>query len=152
MADGIVATIGIAPASSFDQLVRAYEAWGYKEGIRPEDTVWTAEEGAELIGIVRIAPEHGALVLRGMRVAESRRGNGTGTQMLAALTAWLNGRECWCVPYVHVAGFYGCAGFEEAELAAPLFLRERLAQYRGRGLKVTIMRRPGATAEHSLFG
>jgi len=44
---------------------------------------------------------------------------------------------------MHLVGFYGQAGFREYTSGeAPLFLAERLANYRKRGLQVLLMHRP----------
>lgn len=58
--------------------------------------------------------------------------------VLAPLLFWCC--ECYCIPYVHLVRFYGPAGFVEvAPASAPSFLAERMADYRRRGLNVTIM-------------
>jgi GNAT superfamily N-acetyltransferase len=125
---------------------------GYRRKIRrkidPADTVWIAERAGEAVGIVRIAAEHGTLVLRGMRIAEHARRQGLGTRMLQAIAEWLGHRECYCVPYAHLVGFYGQIGFAEIEPAdAPPFLAQRLVDYRNEGLNAILMRRaPGRLA------
>ena len=56
--------------------------------MKAEDTVWLAEVADELIGIVRIAPEEGTLVLRGMRLAS----NGESAGLVAECCgSWLSG-------------------------------------------------------------
>jgi GNAT superfamily N-acetyltransferase len=125
----------------------AYDAWGYDGGVHPADTVLVAEEepGGELVGVVRLTLEEGTRMLRGMQVAPRAQRRGVGTQLLRALVARLGRESCYCVPYAHLVDFYGRAGFAEQPLAgAPAFLVERLARYRGEGLAVTLMRRPGA--------
>ena len=65
--------------------------------------------------------------------------------MLEAIAEWLGERECYCVPYPHLAGFYGQIGFVVLErAAAPAFLAERVAEYRGNGQDVILMRRAPA--------
>ena len=114
--------------------------------MKAKDTAWLAEIADELIGIVRIAPENGTLVLRGMRIAEQWRRRGIGSRMLRVLAAWLGNRECYCVPYVHLVEFYQQIGFIEiATAATPSFLAERQAEYRRRALNVTIMVRLSST-------
>jgi GNAT superfamily N-acetyltransferase len=132
--------IRIADSSDSDRILAAYERWKYKGGVGRTDTVWIAENTDELIGAVRIVPEHGTLVLRGMRIADPWRSQGIGSQMLSFMAAWLGERECYCIPYVHLVKFYARAGFVEvAPASAPSFLAERMADYRRRGLNVTIM-------------
>jgi N-acetylglutamate synthase-like GNAT family acetyltransferase len=94
----------------------------------------------ELIGIVRVAPEQGTLVLRGMRIAEQWRQLGMGTRMLDAVALWLGYRKCYCVPYAHLVRFYGQIGFVEvAPATAPTFLSSRVTEYKRRSLDVIIM-------------
>jgi len=138
----VSATIQIAQSSDLSRVIAAYETWGYRRGVAPGDTVWMAEAEGELIGVVRIAPENGTLVLRGMRIAEPWRRQGIGSAMLRVLEARLGKRECFCVPYSHLIEFYGQIGFVEMTAsAAPAFLADRLAEYKRSGLDVTIMKR-----------
>jgi N-acetylglutamate synthase-like GNAT family acetyltransferase len=136
------AEIRIVQSSDASRILSLYESLGYRQGIAPDDTVWIAEAAGEPIGIVRIAPEFGVLVLRGMRIAEPWRHRGLGTQMLRVLDAWLDGQDCYCVPYSHLPGFYRQIGFKEImPEAAPPFLAARLNDYKQRGLKVILMAR-----------
>lgn len=123
-------------------MLTVYAALGYRRTIDPADTVWLAETAEEAVGIVRVAAEQGTLVLRGMRVAEHARRQRLGTRMLRAIAAWLQDRECYCVPYPHLVGFYGQIGFAVIEpSAAPMFLAERLANYQRSSEDVILMRR-----------
>ena len=131
------------------RIARAYEAWGYREGIKPEDIAWLAMSGEDLIGTVRVAPENDTLVLRGMRIAEVWRRQGIGKQMLDVIAAWLENRECYCVPYTHSLAFYGRIGFTEISAeVAPAFLATRLREYNRRGLHVALMYRPPSIASY----
>ena len=77
-----------------------------------------------------------------MRVAEPWRRRGLGTQMLHVVDAWLNGRDCYCVPYSHLPSFYSQIGFTEiTPESAPPFLAARLNDYKQRGLNVILMAR-----------
>lgn len=134
--------IRIARPDEYSRVLSIYATLGYRRTIEPADTVWLAERGEETVGIVRVAAEHGTLVLRGMRVAEPARRQGLGTRMLLAIAEWLGDRECYCVPYPHLAGFYGQIGFVVHDLAkAPVFLAERVAEYRRSGQEAILMRR-----------
>ncbi len=134
--------IRITQTSDTNRILSLYESLGYRQGIAPRDTVWIAEAEAAPIGIVRIAPESGVLVLRGMRVAEHWRRRGLGTQMLRIVDAWLGDRDCYCVPYSHLPAFYGQIGFKEiTPESAPPFLAARLNDYEQRGLNVILMAR-----------
>jgi GNAT superfamily N-acetyltransferase len=137
--------IRIARSDEHGRVLSVYAALGYRRKIDPADTVWIAETADEVVGIVRVAAEQGTLVLRGMRIAEHARRQRLGTRMLEAIAEWLQGRECYCVPYPHLVGFYGQIGFTVvAPAAAPVFLAERAAEYRRSGQEAILMRRPPA--------
>jgi GNAT superfamily N-acetyltransferase len=132
--------IRIARFDDISRIAAAYSEWGYGGGIVHSDTAWLAEVAGELIGVVRIASEHGTLVLRGMRIAEQWRRLGIGTRMLTTVGSWLGDRECYCVPYTHSVRFYGQIGFVEiATAAVPTFLSSRVAEYKHSSLDVVIM-------------
>jgi GNAT superfamily N-acetyltransferase len=134
-------SIRIAGPIDIGRIAGAYSKWGYGGGIAPADTAWLAEAAGELIGVVRVAPEHGSLVLRGMRVAEQWQGLGIGTRLLTSVGSWLGERTCYCVPYTHLVRFYGQIGFVEIA-TAPDFLSSRVAGYKELSLDVVIMARP----------
>jgi GNAT superfamily N-acetyltransferase len=132
--------IRIAGVDDICRIAAAYASWGYGGGITPQDTAWLAEVSGNVIATVRVAPEHGTLVLRGMQVAEQWRGLGLGTRMLRAVASWLDNRVCYCIPYPHLERFYAQVGFRRIPgSAAPPFLAERTAHYTQRGLDVIIM-------------
>jgi GNAT superfamily N-acetyltransferase len=140
--------IRIAGPDEYSRVVATYAAMGYGGKVRrkidPADIVWLAERAGENVGIVRIAAEHGTLVLRGMRIAEHAQRQRLGTRMLDGIARWLGDRECYCVAYAHLTGFYAHIGFAEIEPAdAPPFLAQRLVDYRDEGLNAILMRRPG---------
>ena len=140
---GMTFRIRVAAAEDTSSVSAAYHGWNYRRPIASSDTVWLAENATGIVGLVRIAREHETLVLRGMRIAEPCRRQGLGSRMLGELANWLGDRECYCIPYAHLTGFYGQAGFVEiAPDVAPRFLRDRLAEYRTQpGLEFTLMRR-----------
>ncbi|MDE2291767.1 MAG: GNAT family N-acetyltransferase [Elusimicrobia bacterium] len=118
-----------------------YRRTGYAGGVAPKDLVLAAFEGERLVGAVRLCREFGVVVLRGMQVLEEHRRQGVGTLLLRACEERLQGSVCWCVPYRHLEGFYGQAGFVVAD-GAPQGLVERLGRYDAEGLDVVLMRRP----------
>jgi hypothetical protein len=71
-------TIAIAGPHERPECAQAYRRWNYDGTIAPADCVLYARSGVTLIGVVRLAPEHGVLVLRGMQVAPQVRGLGSG--------------------------------------------------------------------------
>lgn len=132
-----------AKQEDLDRVLQAYTAWGYRGTPTPGETILIAERGNELVGLVRMVPEQGTIVLRGMYVRPSDRRSGVGLQLLEAVTQWLGHRECYCVPYAQLTAFYRQGGFHQCDMAqAPSFLKNRLMDYRARGLDVLIMYRP----------
>jgi GNAT superfamily N-acetyltransferase/SAM-dependent methyltransferase len=143
--------ISLARGTAREACAQAYARWGYAGGIAPGDEVLCAHRGRELVGLVRLAPEHATPVLRGMQVAPHARGTGVGRTLLHAAVRVLGGRACHCMPYSHLARFYASAGFRaSAPEAAPAFLRERLRQSLSEGLEVCLMRRPGEAGRAGL--
>jgi len=137
--------IRIARPDEHSRVLSVYAALGYRRTIDPANIVWLAERAEETVGIVRVAAEHGTLVLRGMRIIEHARRHRIGTRMLQAIADWLGDRECYCVPYAHLVGFYGQIGFTVLDLsAAPAFLAERVADYRRSGQEAILMHKPPA--------
>jgi len=135
--------IALARPADYPLLAQLYRAWGYHGGIGATDCVYVATHHARTIGLVRRTEEQGALMLRGMQVHSSFRRHRVGTRLLRALVADLPTRECYCIPFSHLTGFYSREGFErQDEAAAPAFLRSRLNQYRAEGHDVLLMRRP----------
>jgi GNAT superfamily N-acetyltransferase len=108
--------------------------------------VFLAECDGELVGIVRLAAEEGVIVLRGMQVHPRFQRQGIGRKILATVAQELDGRDCFCIPYAHLVGFYRGIGFDVIEPAkAPTFLRLRLESYLNRreGKEYLIMHREG---------
>lgn len=137
-----------ASAEDIPQVLRFYAGRGYGGGTTPSDTVLLAEEGGRLIGVVRLAPEHGTTVLRGMQVHPDHQRRGVGSRLLARISEELGESACYCIPYAHLVQFYSQGGFDVIEPSqAPQFLKERLESYqaRGDGRKYLLMhRRAGA--------
>lgn len=137
--------IGLAGPQDGDAVAGLYAEAGYGAGLQPDDTVIVARSEALLVGVVRLCPEEGVMVLRGMQVRAEYQRQGIGARMLAACLPHLAEVETFCLPYAHLEGFYAAAGFARAENAAlPDILAQRLAAYRIRGQDVIAMRRlPG---------
>jgi N-acetylglutamate synthase-like GNAT family acetyltransferase len=141
-----------ARAEDISRALNFYAERRYGGGIRPEDAVLLAERDGELVGIVRLTAEEGVVVLRGMQVHPKFQRQGIGKRLLASVAQDLDGRDCFCIPYAHLVGFYRGIGFQVIEQAkAPTFLRLRLEKYqnRGDGKKYLIMRREGVQESYS---
>jgi GNAT superfamily N-acetyltransferase len=96
-----------------------------------------------IVAAVRLCAEGGALVLRGMYVADDRRGQGIGTRLLDSIPAVIGSSDCWCIPYAHLTNFYSRIGFRVHEGEdIPPFLAERQGRYTAGGKKVVVMKMP----------
>jgi N-acetylglutamate synthase-like GNAT family acetyltransferase len=141
-----------ATAEDISRALNFYAERRYGGGIRPEDAVLLAEHDGELVGILRLTAEEGVVVLRGMQVHAGFQRQGIGNRLLATVAQELDGRDCFCIPYAHLVGFYGGIGFRAIEPAkAPTFLRRRLERYqdRGDGKEYLIMHRVGVQEDSS---
>jgi GNAT superfamily N-acetyltransferase len=119
------------------RVARFYSETQYAGRPSPIDRIIVAEHAGHLVGAFRLAREEGVLVLRGMRVAAVWRRRGVGTRMLNHLEAALR-ETCFCIPYSHLTAFYAGANFVTTS-ESPTFLRERITEYRSRGLDVCLM-------------
>jgi N-acetylglutamate synthase-like GNAT family acetyltransferase len=121
-----------------------YRHTAYSGGIKPGDTVFLVEAKGKIVAALRLCPEGGTRVLRGMRVQAGWQQQGIGTELLRAAASWLGESECYCIPHAYLEAFYGQAGFVRLDPgSAPAFLRERWQSYRERGMDVILMRRQG---------
>ena len=99
--------------------------------MHPTCTVITAQKDEELIGVVRICPENGVLMLRGMEIKPEFQRQGIGSRMLGEVEKILQGKECFGIPYEHLERFYGQIGFQKIDdKEAPSFLQNRITKYR----------------------
>lgn len=135
-------TIDIVPESGLDAVRAFYAAAGYGGGAAPRDLTLAAHMDARLAGVVRLCPEEGTIVLRGMQVAQECRRHGIGQALLAHCAPHLDRGMAYCLPYDHLTGFYGRAGFAViGPETLPPFLAQRLATYLSQGQRVLAMRR-----------
>ena len=131
----------IAP-SEFPQVIRFYHETGYNGGLTENDRVLVAEHGGRIVGALRLCPEAGTLVLRGMRVLSPLQRQGIGSTLLAGAVAYMSEEDCYCLPHRHLKKFYGTIGFMQIDpTAAPKFLGKRWEKYRHMGLDSIIMLR-----------
>jgi predicted N-acetyltransferase YhbS len=130
-------------ADELEQVRDFYRRTGYAGEARIDDRVFVAVGGDQWVGIVRLVVEHGVTVLRGMRVLGTHQRRGVGRELLRVTCEALDGQPCYCLPFAHLTGFYGEAGFRAIDAAdAPPFLGERIADYRRRRPeRFTLMRR-----------
>jgi len=87
----------------------------------------------------------GVPMLRTMRVSKKFQRQGLGLRLLHAFAEYLdknNIRDVFCLPYLHLDGFYGAIGFKIVrDDEVPLFLQERMREYGAKGQRVLCMRR-----------
>ncbi len=93
----ILAHVHRATLEDLPRIRRFYERWQYRGEVRSDDIVLIAEQDSAIIGVVRLAPEHGMIVLRGMRVEPGFQRKGIGTRLLQAVSTELRG-DCVSPP------------------------------------------------------
>ncbi len=122
-----------------------YVEVAYDVAWTPDECVLVAEDlGGKIVGAVRLCEESDVLVLRGMFVRAADQRRGIGRRLLAVASAIIGARECFCIPFAHLANFYALAGFRAVGDDVPRFLAERADGYRAHGYDVFVMRRaPG---------
>jgi predicted N-acetyltransferase YhbS len=137
--------VAIVHPSELARLRAFYAEAGYGGGVRDADLAFAATIDGRVVGAVRLCEEAGVIVLRGMHVDPAFQHQGIGRALLAQCVPWLDRGEAFCLPYDHLAGFYGKVGFTPAPLKTlPRFLTERLEGYLLKGQRVLTMRRAGA--------
>jgi GNAT superfamily N-acetyltransferase len=121
-----------------------YQSCGAAGRTQAGDRILFAEAASEVLGVVRLCPENGYLVLRGMRVRDDQQRRGVGRRLLLAAEEWIGNVECFCLPYTHLESFYRTIGFKPVpSKELPEHLQNRMADYVGRGLSVMGMKRSG---------
>jgi N-acetylglutamate synthase-like GNAT family acetyltransferase len=135
-------TINLAKLHDTEAIKTFYSQCGYGGGLNKEDRVLIAQLGEEIIGAVRLCPDNGFSVLRGMQILAPFQRQGIGTQLLRACTEQLVDQVCYCIPWQHLRSFYQQVGFQEVSpVEVPALLRERFDGYIVRGMNVIIMGR-----------
>lgn len=119
-----------------------YAGRGYVTIVDDDLGVFIAEDGGNIIGVMRLCVEEGYTILRTVHVQDEYRGRNVGRRMLEAFQEAVRDVDCYCVPYAHLVHFYGIIGFRQIELEqAPPHLAERMKGYRERGLDAILMMR-----------
>jgi N-acetylglutamate synthase-like GNAT family acetyltransferase len=135
-------TINLAKLHDTEAIKTFYSQCGYGGSLNKEDRVLIAQLGEEIIGAVRLCPDNGFSVLRGMQILAPFQRQGIGTQLLRACTEQLVDQVCYCIPWQHLRSFYQQVGFQEVSpVEVPALLRERFDGYIVRGMNVIIMGR-----------
>ena len=129
-------------ASTLNWLSDFYVECGYGGTFDSSDDVYYVAENEIVVGVVRIALEHGTFVLRGMQVRPSIRGKKIGRKLLDYLEIQMAQytSPCFCLPHEHLNSFYGEIGFTPtSSVSVPEFLQKRMSQYAESGLKISLL-------------
>lgn len=118
-----------------------YNQCGYGGDLSEEALIFIAQLEERIVGAVRLCPNTGFSVLRGMQVLAPFQHQGVGTQLLQACTEQAD-QVVYCIPWQHLKSFYQQVGFQEVSLVkVPDLLRERFNNYISREMNVILMRR-----------
>ena len=129
-------------SANFRVAQKFYSSVDYHTKIEPSDIVFSAVQGEEIVGAVRLSREFNHLVLRGMMIAPFMQRQGVGTKMLAELENCIGDEDCWCLPRGWLEGFYGQIGFKRVvNETAPQHLQERVKSYLEKYPDMFIMKR-----------
>ena len=133
--------------SQFPDAQAFYATVGYDGAIANDCTVFAARLDDRIIGVVRLAPESGVTVLRGMMIASEHQRKGIGTQMLRFMEPHLGDSDVYCLPHGWLEAFYGQIGFVKIDpLTAPNHLQERLAKQKPKHPQMIVMSRRASKA------
>lgn len=140
--------IAVAREEELAEVAAFYEECGYDGDLGALDTILLARVAdGQLVGAVRLCPEEGVTVLRGMEVRAEYQRQGIGSLLLRACVPFLDARASFCLPYAHLVSFYRAVSFEVAQPGQlPSFLAARLALYLAEGRDVLAMRRATPTS------
>ena len=137
-----MSSIFVIGESGFPQVATLYRECGYHGEISNADTVIVVEVGETVAAAVRLCQESGVIVLRGMQVLPRYQRQGFGSRLLSACVPYLNTGATYCLPYAHLAAFYGVIGFKAVRNEViPQFLRDRQAGYQSSGIDTISMSR-----------
>ncbi len=142
--------IELANQDEFERLSKFYELCGYKGGFKKDDTILVSKNNKkdEIVGVVRICNENGALVLRGMQVHPGYQSKGIGTLLLEECNKVISERECYVVPYSNLEELYSKIDFYTVfEKDIPYFITERVKKYRKMGIDVIVMKKSNKQVE-----
>ena len=134
--------IQLEKASGFPAAETMYRSVGYNHPIEADSQVVTASVAGQIVGVVRLVDEEGALILRGMMVTPAYQRKGLGAMMLRELEKHIGPRDCYCLPYGWLEEFYGLIGFKKiSDDQAPPHLRARLLENRKKYPQLIVMKR-----------
>lgn len=123
---------------------RFYAAEGQKEPARRDERIAVLRAGGgTIVAAVRLSPREGHWVLRALRVADTRRGQGLARALMTFLLAGFSA-PIWCFSLPHLTPFYQSLGFVPlAPESAPGPIAGPFLAYR-RHQPLVLLRYPGA--------
>lgn len=131
-----------AAEADFGDVSAFYAECGYKRGFNENDTVLVAVLDGSMVGVVRLCPENGVVVLRGMQIRSNYQRQGIGQDLLDQCLPHLGEGPCYCLPWSHLERFYNSIGFRRCRPSvAPEFLADRYSGYIKSDMDVILMRR-----------
>src|SRR6266496_5491881 len=89
--------VTVASTSELPEVAAFYATCGYGGGISQADTVLVSRICGQLVGVVRLCPQEGVVVLRGMQVHPAFRRQGVGSRLLSACIPFLNAGRTFCL-------------------------------------------------------
>ncbi|MBU6299547.1 MAG: GNAT family N-acetyltransferase [Alphaproteobacteria bacterium] len=138
-------SLEMLPMSRFQEAQAFYATVGYFDAIADDCSVFAAQLDGRIIGVARLAPENGVMVLRGMMVAKQHQRNGVGARLLQFMAPRMAGSDVFCLPHGWLEEFYGQVGFVKIDPSeAPEHLQERLTKQRPKYPEMIIMARRSA--------
>ncbi|WP_461538387.1 GNAT family N-acetyltransferase [Spongorhabdus nitratireducens] len=118
---------------------RFYKANGHKGKCGREDRVYVARSLQGIVAAVRFTLKGRAWLLRGLWVAQDKRRQGLGYQLLGYCLPKFS-EPVWCYPYAYLITFYRKAGFlEQGCESAPDNIASPWRMYRMRGESFALM-------------
>jgi N-acetylglutamate synthase-like GNAT family acetyltransferase len=127
---------------------RFYKRCRYSAKAGRGETVFVIKVDGTIAGAVRLTPKSdNYFFLRSMCIDPEWRRQGLGKQLLAGITPFLDGINCYCYPFSHLLAFYGEVGFVHIDAEdVPAWIQQPYQRYcqQGRDIKIMIRMASGA--------
>ena len=119
-----------------------YREQGYHSGWSNAERAFIATNNDEIVGSVKVETYNGVFVLRGMYIAEEYQSKGLGTAFIKHIEPILNEAVSYCLPFSHLAEFYGQIGFQSINPDnLPMSLTKRYRGYEVQGYQIIALHR-----------
>ena len=105
------------------------------------DIIYIASLNNSVIGALRLNPVDDYYLLRSMCIAEEKRAQGIGSQLLQHIQNSLSEIDCYCFPFSHLHSFYTAANFQQINpQSAPNVIHKKFARYIESGKDIILMK------------